>query len=91
MEQILSIVLFMIIEGVAILVLREFIISRDGKLRLLMIGYFAVEIWAQAMFYYFFGRVYPQAIEYYVMASLPKAVIKVMLFLYLKNINDKRP
>lgn len=89
-ETILSIIIFIIIEGVAILVLWEFIKSDDGTLRRLMIGYFAVEIWVQAVFYWKFGITgKADAIEYYLLAAIPKAGIKILLFLYLRSLNDR--
>lgn len=87
-EWIISVILFIIIETVAILLVREFVMSKNGMLRKLMIWYFAIEIWVYIVFFYYFGNAI-EVIGFFLLASLPKAIIKIIIFFYLRDINKK--
>lgn len=83
-------ILFTIIIVIAGLVLVKFIRSKDGMLRKLMIGYFAIEI-----FVYFSSALYFWAIEktdfkmsidlFRVLAITPKAIMMLLLYSYLSK------
>lgn len=86
---ILTEILYGIVWGVAILVLREFILSRDGMLRKIMIAYFSVEI-----FTYVSAAIYFCGIQYHwvviplgtfrLLLIIPKVGVKLWFLWYLK-------
>lgn len=91
----LSEILFFIVYSIALLVLREFVISKDGMLRKLMIAYFIVE------FYTYFGAaVYYLGVHekwitlrpetYRVIIATPKVCVKLCLLWWLVKNRQKR-
>ena len=83
-------ILFGIVWIIGALVLREFIISKDGMLRKIMIAYFAVEV-----FTYLGAAIYFLAIEekwsdmsintFRIVVITPKVFVKLWLLWYLKS------
>jgi hypothetical protein len=88
-ENIIIWIMFLIVEGVAVLLLREFVISHNGRLRILMIWYFAIEIWVYLVFFVLLHNV-PQSLTYVILALIPKSIVKLNILYYLKGTN-KRP
>lgn len=78
-------VLFGIIYVIGIFVLREFIISKDGVLRKIMIQYFAVElyVYAGSAFYFFFLKDRIPIGIFLIIILSPKAISKLPLLWYL--------
>jgi hypothetical protein len=78
--------LFLLVIAVAVQVLLEFIRSKNGILRKIMIAYFAIEIlvWTAAVAaylnHYFSG---PEWL--WIVVLLPKALLKLALLKYLLN------
>lgn len=86
----ISELLFSIIILIGVCILWEFIISKNGILRKLMIWYFAVEIYVYLFAAIFF---YCEEINHPLMSTglfrivvlIPKALIKLRLLYYLKT------
>lgn len=94
-ELFISEILFAIIISIGILVLYQLIRSKNGTLRKIMIGYFAVEIWLfswSAVYYYLAeqGTVLFSAGTLRLIVLVPKAVIKIMLLVWLVKQNSKK-
>lgn len=76
--------LFLLVIAVAVLVLLEFINSKDGLLRKIMIGYFAIEllVWGAGLAAFLNG--YFLGAEWlWVVVLFPKAILKCYLLKYL--------
>lgn len=83
-------ILFSIVWIIGLLVLREFIISKDGILRKIMIAYFAVEV-----FTYLGAGLYFMAINFHwsqmpmdtfrLIVVCPKVAVKLWLLWYMKR------
>lgn len=89
-DLILEEILLFIIVCVGCMVLREFVLSKDGTLRKILIAYFAVEVfifWLTGLFlyasYFKLINIPIELLRYFLL--LPKAAVKVWLFLYLKK------
>lgn len=87
---VISEILFAVIYGIAALVLREFIRSKDGQLRKIMIWYFSVEIFVYLGSAVYFGLVAAQVPimgidTFRVIIVLPKVAVKIWLLVWLKG------
>lgn len=90
----LSEVMFFVIITIAVLVLREFIRSKNGTLRKIFIAYFSIEV-----FIYGCSALYFYAVEkwgfkmsadvFRLIVLTPKVAIKLVLFWYLVNVKRK--
>lgn len=87
--------LYGVVWLVAIFVLREFIISKDGLLRKIMIAYFCVEIFTYGGAAIFFllqhNHIEIISIEAFrIMVILPKVAVKLWLLYYFKKVHSKK-
>ncbi len=88
-ELIISESLFTIIVLIAVLLWREFFISRNGILRKIFLWYFAIEVWVfgwSAVYWYLaevFGNVLFSVGILRLIVLIPKAIIKLVLLWYL--------
>lgn len=86
----LSEIMFVTIACIAALVMRQFIISRDGTLRKIMITYFAVEIWiygSSGLYFWLIANTnFSLSIDVFRLICLaPKALVKVWLYVYMSE------
>lgn len=89
-EILISEILFTVIILIAAIVLREFIVSKDGVLRKIMIWYFIVEIfvYATSAIYFYLGHLHVYVISasvFRMIVLLPKVAIKLRLLFFLKT------
>lgn len=79
-----TIVIIFLIAG---MVLSEFIKTKDGELRKIMISYFACELWkyiiAIVILVIYNTQIPPLVLAGIFIMILPKAIIKIWLFIFL--------
>jgi hypothetical protein len=86
-------VITLIIGVIAAIMLREFIIARNGKLRIIMVWFFSVEIFIYGVFFWYLihkgTSMIFDTLKMFAFVFTPKMIIKIGLYFYLIKIKKQ--
>lgn len=86
--------LYLFVTVIAVFILRQFVISKNGELRKIMIAYFSIEIfiYGSALVYFWLSENGYKVIPLHffrIILIVPKALIKIWLLKYLLKNSQK--